>query len=173
MSKHFTGTLFRHSFVTALSSVCSLVMLTQVRLHPASPSVWQALSVFMEERIFGPLEMRDSSFFTNRAKVDRIPVMYTDQNGHIAKDVMDVTPPGQKYPGSEFGLLSTAEDLRHFCQMMLNRGSWHGSIDPSLATHPHLPYASLRRGLYGRYPSDARGIPQLAPPPLQSGKNSH
>ena len=84
----------------------------------------QAYEAFMEQRIFEPLEMRDSSFFTNRAKVDRIPTMYTDQSGQLAKDVMDVTCPGQKYPGPEFGLFSTAEDLRHFCQMMLNGGSW-------------------------------------------------
>ena len=55
----------------------------------------QPFEGFMEQRIFEPLEMRDSSFFTNRAKVNRIPTMCTDQGGHLAKDVMDVTRPGQ------------------------------------------------------------------------------
>lgn len=99
---------------------------------------------FMEQRIFKPLKMRDSSFFTNRAKVDRIPTMYTVESGHLAKDVIDVTRPGQKYPGPEFGLLSTAEDLRHFCQMMLNRGSWEGRriLSPKLVAEmirPQMP----------------------------------
>ena len=91
--------------------------------------------------MFEPLEMRDSSFFTNRVKVDRIPTMHTDQGGHVAKDVMDVTRPGQKYPGPEFGLFSTAEDLRHFCQMMLNRGSWQGRtvLSPTLADEMSRP----------------------------------
>jgi CubicO group peptidase (beta-lactamase class C family) len=98
----------------------------------------------MEQRIFGPLEMRDSSFFTNRAKVDRIPTMYTDQGGRLAKDAMDVTRPGQKYPGPDFGLFATAEDLRHFCQMMLNRGSWQGRtiLSPKLIDEmirPEMP----------------------------------
>jgi CubicO group peptidase (beta-lactamase class C family) len=80
----------------------------------------------MQQRVFEPLEMQDSSFFTNRAKIARIPTMYTLENGHLLKDVMDVTRPGQEYSAPEFGMFSTAEDLRHFGQMMLNHGSWKG-----------------------------------------------
>jgi CubicO group peptidase (beta-lactamase class C family) len=87
----------------------------------------QPFEAFMQHRIFEPLEMQDSSFFTNRAKVDRIPTMYSQENGHLVKDVMEVTRPGQKYPAPEFGLFSTAQDLQRFGQMMLNRGSWRGS----------------------------------------------
>jgi CubicO group peptidase (beta-lactamase class C family) len=101
----------------------------------------------MEQRVFEPLAMRDSSFFTNSAKIDRIPTMYTDhtdQNGHLVNDVMDVTRPGQKYPAPEFGLFSTAENLWHFCQMMLNRGSWQGRtiLSPKLIVEmirPEMP----------------------------------
>jgi CubicO group peptidase (beta-lactamase class C family) len=82
--------------------------------------------IFMQQRVFEPLEMVDSSFFTNRAKVDRIPTMYNLEKDLLVKDVMDVRRPGQKYSAPEFGMFSTAEDLRHFCQMMLNRGSWKG-----------------------------------------------
>jgi len=84
----------------------------------------QSFQTFIQQRLLGPLEMQDSSFFTNRAKVARIPTMYNLENGHLVKDVMDVTRPGQKYSAPEFGLFSTAEDLRHLGQMMLNRGSW-------------------------------------------------
>ena len=82
--------------------------------------------VFMHERVFKPLEMQDSSFFTDRSKVARIPTMYNLENGQLVKDRMDPTRPGQKYPAPEFGMFSTAEDLRHFCQMMLDRGVWNG-----------------------------------------------
>ena len=85
-----------------------------------------AFQDFMDQRVFAPLDMRDSSFFTNRAKVDRIPTMYKLENGHLVKDSMDVTRPGQKYPAPEFGMFSTAEDLCHFAQMMLDRGAWKG-----------------------------------------------
>ena len=77
---------------------------------------------FMHERVFGPLDMRDSSFFTDKSKVARIPTMYNLEDGKLVKDRMDATRPGQKYPAPEFGMFSTAEDLRHFCQMMLGRG---------------------------------------------------
>jgi CubicO group peptidase (beta-lactamase class C family) len=42
----------------------------------------------------------------------------------LAKDVMDVTRPNQKYSAPVFGLFSITEDLRHLGQMMLNRGTW-------------------------------------------------
>lgn len=82
--------------------------------------------IFMQRRVFKPLEMNDSCFFTDHSKVDRIPTMYNLERGKLVKDVMNVTRPGQKYSAPEFGMFSTAEDLRHFCQMMLNRGSWKG-----------------------------------------------
>jgi CubicO group peptidase (beta-lactamase class C family) len=108
----------------------------------------QPYETFMQKRIFEPLEMRDSSFFTDRTKMDRIPTMYNLEGGKLVKDVMDVTRPGQKYPGPEFGLFSTAEDLRHFGQMLLNRGSWNGRvlISSSLVDEMHRP-AGVRTGV--------------------------
>ena len=106
----------------------------------------QPYETYMQRRIFEPLDMRDSSFFTNRAKVTRIPTMYNLEKGHLVKDVMDVTRPGQKYSAPEFGMFSTAEDLRHFCQMMLNRGLWKGRkiLSPKLVdeiTRPEMKTA--------------------------------
>jgi len=106
----------------------------------------QPFESFMQERLFEPLDMMDSSFFAERSKVDRIPTMYNLLNGHLVRDVMDVTRPNQKYVAPDFGLLSTAEDLRHLSQMMLNRGRWKGrtvvsaaSIDQ--ATRPYMQTA--------------------------------
>ena len=103
----------------------------------------QPYEIFMQQRVFEPLEMRDSSFFTTRAKLARIPTMYNLEKGHLVKDVMDVTRPGQKYSAPEFGMFSTAEDLRHFGQMMLDRGSWKGRkiLSPKLVdeiTRPEM-----------------------------------
>ena len=86
----------------------------------------KAYQEFMREQVFIPLDMPDSSFFTDRSKIARIPTMYNLENGQLVKDVMDPTRPGQKYPAPEFGMFSTAEDLRHYCQMMLDRGTWKG-----------------------------------------------
>jgi len=115
----------------------------------------QSFEAFMEKRIFEPLVMRDSSFFTNRSKVERIPTMYNLEDGKLVKDVMDVTRPGQKYPAPEFGLFSTAEDLRHFGQMLLNRGVWNGRtlISSKLVDEMHRPV-----GLHTSVPKYQSGL---------------
>ena len=103
----------------------------------------QPFESFMQRRIFEPLDMNDTSFFTDPSKVGRIPTMYNLENGRLVKDVMDVTRPNQKYSAPEFGLFSTAEDLRHFGQMMLDRGKWKNRsvLSPALvdaAKHPYV-----------------------------------
>ena len=114
----------------------------------------QPFETFMQQRLFEPLDMADSSFFTDRSKVNRIPTMYNLENGHLVKDVMDVARPNQKYSAPDFGLFSTAEDLRHLGQMMLNRGTWKGRriLSGALvddATRPYMQTAipKYRSGL--------------------------
>ena len=103
----------------------------------------QPFESFVGRRLFEPLDMQDTSFFSDRSKISRIPTMYNLENGRLVKDVMDVTRPNQKYPAPEFGVFSTAEDLRHLCQMMLDRGKWKNRavLSPALvdaATHPYV-----------------------------------
>jgi CubicO group peptidase (beta-lactamase class C family) len=102
----------------------------------------QPFENFMQHRLFEPLDMLDTSFFTDHSKVGRIPTMYNLENGHLVKDVMDVTRPSQKYPAPEFGLFSTAEDLRHLGQMMLDRGKWKNRsvLSPALIDAATRPY---------------------------------
>lgn len=102
----------------------------------------QPFEMFMQRRLFEPLEMTDSSYFTDRSKIDRIPTMYNLENGHLVKDVMNVTRPNQKYSAPEFGLFSTAEDLRHLGQLMLNRGIWKNRriLSAALVDEATRPY---------------------------------
>jgi CubicO group peptidase (beta-lactamase class C family) len=86
----------------------------------------EAFEKFVQESLFVPLDMEDSSFFTNPGKLSRIPTMYNLVDGRLVKDRMDVTRPHQKYSAPDFGMFSSAEDLRHFGQMMLNQGTWKG-----------------------------------------------
>jgi CubicO group peptidase (beta-lactamase class C family) len=104
----------------------------------------QPFESFMQQRLFEPLEMVDSSFFTDRSKASRIPTMYNLEGGKLVQDRMDATRPNQKYSAPDFGLFSTAEDLRHLGQMMLDRGTWKGRriFSSSLvddATRPYMP----------------------------------
>lgn len=88
---------------------------------------------FISERILQPLGMKDSFYFPQPDKTDRIAMVYRHQNGKLVRagaEILGGDPAlyrkGAKYPAPEFGLYSTAEDLSHFYQMMLNGGTYNG-----------------------------------------------
>ena len=88
---------------------------------------------FIERRILQPLGMKDTFFFPPADKLDRIAMVYEHRDGKLARlgpDALGGDPKlyrhGSKYPGPEFGLFTTAEDLARFYGMMLGRGEWNG-----------------------------------------------
>ncbi len=81
---------------------------------------------FLTERIFQPLGMKDSHFFTPESKRDRIAVIYRLEGGKLTKSDVDLYRIGAKYPAPEAGLYSTAPDLFNFYQMMLSGGVFNG-----------------------------------------------
>ena len=89
------------------------------------------LDVFMKERIFDPLGMKDTYFYLPDDKADRLVTLY------------ESTPEGLKYHSNRSyqtfpvagakmvflggaGLCGTIEDYAKFCQMILNRGTFNG-----------------------------------------------
>jgi len=93
----------------------------------------QPLDVFLRERIFGPLDMRDTYFYLPPEKAGRLAVVY---NGGAslerAPDGPGMTTQGQYVEGPRksfsggAGLLSTARDYGRFLQMLLNGGELGG-----------------------------------------------
>jgi len=85
---------------------------------------------FITERIFQPLGMKDSHFFPPETKYDRIATVYQSKGQGEARELkkadVDLYRAGAKYPSPEAGLYSTATDLFHFYQMMLNGGAFGG-----------------------------------------------
>ena len=93
----------------------------------------QSYEEFMAERLFRPLEMRDSFFFPPAAKQRRIAMVYRSQDGKLVPagdNILGGDPArfrkGARYPAPEWGLYSTAADLDAVYQMMLNGGSYQG-----------------------------------------------
>jgi CubicO group peptidase (beta-lactamase class C family) len=85
----------------------------------------QPLDVFMHERLFEPLGMKDTAFSVPAAKIDRLATSYMVQrSGKL--DVWDPVhgewshPP--KFPSGAAGLVSTADDFLAFAQMLLDGG---------------------------------------------------
>jgi len=87
---------------------------------------------FLDKRLFGPLGMKDTTFWPNEEQLTRLAKSYRpnkDNNG------LEEMPIGQlKYPLSDRkrqpmpagGLFSTATDVGRFCQMVLNGGVYKG-----------------------------------------------
>lgn len=87
----------------------------------------QPLAQFMRERIFEPLGMVDTGFFTPPSKKDRLATLYfgTEQGltatpNPLSEDY-DVEPTAPRAGG---GLVSTAPDYARFAQMLLNEGEF-------------------------------------------------
>ncbi len=91
----------------------------------------QPLDVFLRERIFIPLGMKDTQFYVPSEKLDRLAVVYNFENGKLNRAPNTSTMTGQGEYGSGpmksfsggAGLVSTAADYARFLQMVLNEGS--------------------------------------------------
>ncbi len=88
---------------------------------------------FIASRILKPLGMKDSFYFPDAAAIPRIAMVYEGHNGTLHRSpgtILGGDPAkhreGAKYPAPAWGLYSTAEDLSHFYQMMLNGGTYEG-----------------------------------------------
>jgi CubicO group peptidase (beta-lactamase class C family) len=93
----------------------------------------QSYEEFMKERLFRPLEMKDSFFFPPAEKQNRIAMVYQSKDGKLVPagdNILGGDPArlrkGARYPAPEWGLFSTAADLDAVYQMMLNGGSLQG-----------------------------------------------
>ena len=84
---------------------------------------------YLNDRIFQPLGMYDTSFYVPEEKLDRLPTVYGPSDDGIAP----VDPKSQEHfrrPHTFFsggsGLVSTAEDYLRFANMLLGGGSSNG-----------------------------------------------
>lgn len=91
----------------------------------------EKLDVFFQERIFEPLDMKDTGFYVPKDKVDRFASCYGPNPSGGLKVTADLganqflTAPTLLSGGG--GLVSTARDYTRFCQMLLNKGELNGT----------------------------------------------
>ncbi len=90
----------------------------------------QPLEMFLRERIFGPLGMRDTSFSVPEASLDRLATSYWPDPTSGQRIVYDDPRSSQwshspTFPSGAGGLVSTIDDYLAFGQMMLSLGK-HG-----------------------------------------------
>jgi CubicO group peptidase (beta-lactamase class C family) len=87
----------------------------------------QSLEGFFRERIFEPLDMKDTSFTVQRSKLDRLPAAYSVDDA-TGKLVLDEDVENEKWAevpkflDGAAGLVSTIDDYVAFARMLLKKG---------------------------------------------------
>jgi CubicO group peptidase (beta-lactamase class C family) len=88
---------------------------------------------YITKHVLRPLGMKDSFFFPPPDKVARIAMVYSHKDGKLVPapgSILGGDPArhrqGAVFPAPGWGLYSTAEDLLHLYQMMLNEGVYQG-----------------------------------------------
>lgn len=82
---------------------------------------------FLQERLFGPLGMKDTGYNLSEEQAKRMTVLHSfDENGKLIKAPRQTPTSGNKVFAGANALFSTAQDYSIFARMMLNGGEWNG-----------------------------------------------
>ena len=87
---------------------------------------------FVERRLFGPLGMKDTTFYLSEEQLPRLATSYRrSDKGQLEATKVGLlygkTPTSRdRFPAANGGLFSTARDYSRFCRMILNRGELEG-----------------------------------------------
>jgi CubicO group peptidase (beta-lactamase class C family) len=92
----------------------------------------QPFATFLRERIFDPLGMSDTGFFTPEPAIDRLADSYTTDPETEALHLYDEAAGGEwsrppAFPSGAGGLVSTVDDFAAFARMMLQNGRHEGA----------------------------------------------
>jgi CubicO group peptidase (beta-lactamase class C family) len=87
------------------------------------------LDEFLRDRLFRPLDMRDTGFVVPNDWLNRFAASYRpgEQLRLLDAPATSRYRTGRKYLSGGGGLVSTARDYARFCQMLLNGGDLHGT----------------------------------------------
>ena len=111
---------------------------------------------FLEERIFAPLEMKDTAFYPTADRMPRVVALYDRRDGKFVR----TETPGWLATKTLFsgggGLWSTAEDYMRFAQMLVNGGVLNGkrllsprTVDLMASNHVGDLYTGISQRIKG------------------------
>ena len=113
---------------------------------------------FMDERLFNPLGMKDTTFWPNEEQIARLAKSYRPNS---TKDGLVEFPFGQmlyplndrskRFPMPAGGLFSTAQNTALFCQMLLNGGELNGNRYLSPAAFKELTTRQTPKSISNSY----------------------
>ena len=85
------------------------------------------LNQFLQQRIFGPLEMTETSHWPSEAQMPRLVTAYTMTAGKMVKNENSMSMSSKVYFAGGGGLVSTVDDYAKFAQMLANGGQLNGT----------------------------------------------
>jgi CubicO group peptidase (beta-lactamase class C family) len=120
-----------------------------------------SFDAFLQQRLFDPLGMKDTTFYPTDAQRARLVTAYAKNK----EGALDAVPPRADFgsrdrpPQGNGGLFSTAPDYARFCQMLLGGGTFEGhrylSADAmkflSTPQTGELPTGFFQGGSFGNY----------------------
>jgi CubicO group peptidase (beta-lactamase class C family) len=114
---------------------------------------------FMQQRLFDPLGMNDTTFWPNAEQISRLAETYKLEpktkdlvEVHINQLTYPLNDRQHRYPMPAGGVFSTATDLSKFCEMILNGGALDGKryISPaSLRAMTTVQNGGMEKHNYG------------------------
>jgi CubicO group peptidase (beta-lactamase class C family) len=116
----------------------------------------QTLDVFLKNRIFDPLGMKDTFFYPSDTN-SRIATLYEQADGSLRKAANPAFMNGAYLSGGG-GLYSTAEDYLQFALMLLNRGQLDGKRLLGTRTVDLMASVFAPDTLPGRLPGEGFGL---------------
>jgi CubicO group peptidase (beta-lactamase class C family) len=156
---HTAGLLFRSSVIEQHGVFDQHPLVEAVRAYASEPLIYQPSTdysysnedfniagriievvsgmpyeKFMQQRLFNPLGMTDTTFWPSREQISRLAKSYktkADGTGMVEVPIVQLTLPLDdhlhRYPLPAGGLFSTAHDATCFMQMLFNNGTFQGN----------------------------------------------
>jgi CubicO group peptidase (beta-lactamase class C family) len=126
----------------------------------------QPFEIFLRERIFDPLGMKDTAFSAPASKLDRLATAYSRNFETGALELYDPAEGGHwshppAFPSGGGGLVSTIDDYLAFGRMMLNHGRHGGErilSRPSVETMTTDHLTAAQKAVSGLVPGDFDNI---------------
>ncbi len=120
----------------------------------------QKFEDFLQDRLFGPLDMKDTAFYVPVEKLGRFSACYERASDktiilHDDPDQSDYRRP-PSFPSGGGGLVGTISDYANFCKMLGQHGNFNGQQligrrTLGLMTQNHLGSKSLAQMAYGAF----------------------
>jgi CubicO group peptidase (beta-lactamase class C family) len=129
-----------------------------VLAHIVEIAAGQEYSAFLSQRLFGPLGMRDVTFWPSTEQRSRLATVYQRRDGALVAGENPDSMSGEKYHGGGGGLMATAETYAQFAMMLANGGELNGVRILSPRTVELMGSAFIPSTLPGRAAGEGYGL---------------